>query len=406
MFSNFKVAFKDRPSYKTKTPQAVLDAISEELPPGFKYVDMSDGLCGIDIDGEVVLGTCNIELPDTLKGKLPENPLMSDIWTYVYNAQKEIEIDPDKDGCYTINGELIKAEDFVKAPLINIKLKEAHFFMIPPPFPAPFPIEIGTDGYTMELLVKRQPYESIVANKFSSVDDKIIKLIYVVDFKTEKISINLSIELERAKTIQDIVNANHIFNAFNMGKGLIAGAEIPVSNKNQLGNAYEDTMLFWDKIFALQDYFRIEFIPDNKITIELANKVEEFYQCFIHKKPFKLFKNFEVVSGIGNNKIDDIQEMIGNEVYFEMVHIEEFTLFGVELEYYKLIGIFGAVVKLVNTSNENSNNDFDITLETRNDKQMYSSTLYFNDKEELDLFRDKSEHITSLKNADELKLIT
>lgn len=406
MFSNFKAAFKDQPSYKTKTPKAVLDAISEELPAGFKYVSMSDGICGIETEDEFVLGTCNIDLPDTLKGILPVNPLMSDIWTYVYNAQKKIRLEPDKDGCYTINGELIKAEAFVKAPLTNIKIKGTHFFMIPPPFPAPFPIEIGTVGYNMKLLVQRQPHESIVAKKFSSIDNKAIKLTYVVDFESGKTYIKLSIKLERAKTIQDIVNANHIFSAFNIGKGLLEGAEIPVSDKNQLGNTYEDTMLFWDKILALQDYFGVEFIPSYKITRELANKVEEFDQCFIQKKPFKLFQNFEMLSGIGNIKHGSIQEMIGNEVYFEMVHFEEFMLFGVELKYYKLIGIFGAVVKLVNTNDKNLNDDFEITLEPRNDKLMYSSTLYFKDEGELELFRVGSEYINSLKNADELKLIT
>ena len=37
MFSDFKAAFKEKPSYESEIPEGILKAISEPLPEGFKY---------------------------------------------------------------------------------------------------------------------------------------------------------------------------------------------------------------------------------------------------------------------------------------------------------------------------------------------------------------------------------
>lgn len=406
MFFDFKAAFKDRQFYKTNIPQSVLDVISKDLPKGFRYADMNNGLCRIETEDEFHIDVGNIKLPKTAKSILSADPLMSDIWSYAYNTQQKIEIQPYEDGCYIINGKAIKAEDFVKAPFDNIEFKETNFYLVPPSFPEPFPITIGSEeGCVLTIRIQRQPYESLTAMKFDSVANSAIEMSYIIDLKAEKATFSFSIARVEGKTIQDIVNANHIYNAFMYGKGTIMGETIPACDPK--ANIVSDEVVqFWDNVLELQKYLDKEFIPGDEITVNLVNKIKELYECFIRKKPFKRFENFNNITGSGYNEVANMREVIGKEVYFEISISDTFILFGVELKCYKLIGIFGATVKSIEAFDENDRDDYRIELEPTDGKNMYSATMYFLNEDELQEYKSNKEHISILHDADLLIYIS
>lgn len=401
MHYDFKLAFKEKPTYKTKIPQAVLDAISVDLPEGFKYVNAEDGVCRIDTNEEFNIGVDNIVLPESVKTVLPKKIKMSDVWTYSYNAQKRIELRPDKNGNFKLNGLLIKAEDFIKTPFENIENIKSEFFLVPHPFPEPFEITVGSEDkkYEMRIPVRRKAYESLDAKKFESVDDSPIKLTWIVDDVKENVNFNIKTVVEKAKTIQEIVDSNHIFNSFLEGKGKIAGLVLPINKEKKYSEISDKVVEFWDKVLELEKYFKVAFIPGEEITTDLVNRVDELYQCFIKREPFKKYQNFTEFSGNGYSEINNMEETIGKELYFEMVITERETLFNVELNLSGLMGIYGSMVKSIESE---SDSNYKIHVEPMKGKKMYSSIMYFKDEVSIEEYRKKSEHIDELKDAVEL----
>lgn len=401
MYSDFKRAFKDEPSYKTKIPQAVLDAISVDLPDGFKYVNAENGVCRIDTNEEFIIGIDNIVFPDSTKKVSFQIKNMSDIWTYSYNAQKRIELRPDKNGNFKLNGVLIKAEDFIKTPFENIENIKSEFFLVPHPFPEPFIITVGSEDkrYEMRIPVRRKAFESLDAKKFESVDDSPIKLTWIVDDIKENVTFNIKTVVEKAKTIRAIVDSNHIFNSFLEGKGKIAGLILPINKEKRYSAISDEVVEFWDRVLELEEYFKVAFIPGEEITTDLVNRVDELYQCFIKREPFKKYQNFTEFSGGGYSEVKNMEETIGKELYFEMVITERDTLLNVELNLSGLMGIYGSMVKSIERK---SDGDYKIQVEPMKGKKMYSSIMYFKDEASVEEYRKKSEHIDELKDAVEL----
>lgn len=403
MYSDFKRAFKDEPTYKTEIPQLVLDVLSADLPKGFKYVDAENGVCRIDTE-EFVIGIDNIVLPSSAKEVLPVKITMSDVWTYLYNAQKKVKVCPDEKGYFKINGKLIKAEDLIKCPFENIENYKSEFYLIPHPFPESFIMTIGTEDkkYEMKIPVKRQAYESLDIKKFESADDSPIKLTWFVDEMNDKFTFNIKTRIENTKTIQEIVDMNYIYNAFVSGKGTISDLVLPIDADREGKIISDDVIEFWDKVLEIEKYFDVKFVPGEEITADLVNIINEIYQCYIKRKPFKKYQNFTEFSGSVNSEIKNMKPLIGNELYFEMTVKEKVTLLNVELEFSGLMGIFDSMVKSIENNNDDSHT---IYVEPMKGKKMYSSTIYLKDELTIEEYKSKPTHINELKDAVELSYL-
>ena len=85
---------------------------------------------------------------------------------FTNNSQKRVELLPDDEGYYIVNGEKIKKSDFVAAPLKEIEFTEGNIYIVPPPFPDPFPLELSGNGHSLTIMIQRQPMNSIDEIKF------------------------------------------------------------------------------------------------------------------------------------------------------------------------------------------------------------------------------------------------
>lgn len=146
-------------------PKAVIDAISTDLPQGFKYVYEDDGFCRLDADNGLNIESGKVLLSEDVKKILPKEPTIEQLKQYSYNSQTAIAIVPEDDGCFKINGNRIKAEEIVKAPLKNLSFEKIRFYMQPSPFPEPFEMVFSGNGYDKTLHMQRTPHMEAIRRR-------------------------------------------------------------------------------------------------------------------------------------------------------------------------------------------------------------------------------------------------
>nr|WP_308545539.1 abortive infection system toxin AbiGii family protein [uncultured Lachnoclostridium sp.] len=403
MFTNFKAAFKDKPLYETEIPEPILKMINEPLPQGFKYVNVEDGFCRIETDGEFHLAAKNIKLPEKAKLVLPAKFNMDELWSYLYNTQQKAEILPDENGDYLVNGKKIKANELVKAPLKNnIVCESTRFYLVPPEFPKPHEIVIGTQKEKRKIRICRQSHESITEIKFTTVDEGAFELSFIFDSITDKINFSITMTEKHAQNIESIIFANNFFNAILSGEGYIAGIKLPINALYKEKLKSEEEIKFWKTAYKLEEIFNVKFNPNEDITLDLLNSVKLLECCFIDKKPFRKYEKYENVTGSCHTEYSKTENMVGKEMYFEMSAESSIQIFEVKLNIYQVIGIFNAVIKSQQLPEENACGKFVLELEAKEGSPMYSGNMLFLNEEDMSKFRENTEHIEQLKNAQEI----
>lgn len=410
MFSDFKAAFKDKPSYEINVPDGILKAISAPLPDGFKYVNVENGFCRIETEGEFNVSSQNIQLPQQAKEVLGATASMDEVWTYLYNSQRQAVLIPDKDGFYTINGQIINANDLVIAPFANdavqIVKDSTRMFLMPPPFPRPHQFEIGSKNCKKKVKIKRIPNDSLNVSKYCLVDEGALKFKYEIDSITNKFTYNIGVCEADAESIEEIVIANEIYNAFVLGEGYIGEMKVSLDDDYSVSAKSKEVIDFWKKVLEIERLLNAKFVVDKELKAGAVDAVTILHNCLINKIPYKKYENYENVSGTGlceKNKPD--LDMVGKEVYFEMVAESSITLFGVKISLYQIIGIFNAVVANYILPLEASKDKFCIELKAKEGEKMYTGNMLFLSEKELEEYRKEKEHIDLLRDAEEYAIL-
>lgn len=394
MFADFKSAFKDKPSYESKIPKAVLEAMSKGLPKNFKYIDLEDGVCAIESERDFTISFFGFDLSAKDKSNLPDNPTLYDVQYYAYNSQKKIRLLPNKEKCFLVNGEEVLITDFIKAPFKSNESVTGDFFLIPPSFSPPFPFIIGNNKcQSATVMVERKPIDSTNLEKFVSVDDSMIKLEYILNKTTQNITFSISLNTSKAKTIKEIIDGINICNAFCKGKGMLMGSNIHVTSENGIP---EEVLRFWNKVFDLETCFDVHFNPSEILAEETIKNINKFYQCFIERKPFRENETIQDVTLASSDSYARITEIIGKELYLEMTTQEMVVLFGVEIQYHVLTGVFNACIEAIDSM---QNDTYKIKIETSQDKNMYLSTILFKTENEINKFKENKDYINVLRMA-------
>lgn len=404
MFSNFKETFIKKPQYKSVPPQAVLDAINKDLPDGFEYVYANEGLCFLDVPEGFNIQSGTIHLAEEAKNVLPNDPTFEQIEQYLYNSQTELVISPDKNGFYKINGVQIKAQNLLKAPLKNYTFENIQVLMKPSPFRQPFEIVFSGNGYDITLHMQRVPHNSLYIQQYESVEDTPISVVYYVDTKGKKFTITFNLCVKNAKTVLDVLTAYKIYNAFMEGNGKIGGVKFSGSVPSSAKKVSQEAIEFWEKLYNLEDVFKITFDIKDEITESMVTNVEKIYRCIIQKKPYKIYKQYKSVKGKGTTQ--DISKIISGdkEIYFEFNAETRHELFGQIILLKGIFGIFGACVNNqipVSPGEE----EFEIMLKNVEGKKMYESAMLFLTDDEVDKFRKNKNYLKIMAEADELTLM-
>lgn len=407
MFSNFKTTFIKKPQYTLAPPQAIIDSLNTELPEGFYYVHDHDGYCRLENGDGINLSHAKVDIPKEDQCLFDKSKATADdIRQYCYNTQTPLRIIPDENGCYNVNGKNIKATDFIKAPMKNIEPKSMCFYMHPPKFPLPFNVQLKGDGHELTISIRRVAAHSLSAQKFESVFSSPIKLSYTLDTKVPNLSMSISINVDGVSSISDIVAANHIYNACIKGEAFLFDSRVASTPNKEVSPISEETIVFWDKVLEIEKVFSVEFDASKGVTYNEGNKILELHRSLIEKQPFKNEKTFNSVSGNGNSHdVTEAEEIIGKEIYFELIETEDVSILGKTLSYFGLVSIFGATVKAITIPQNETSGHFNIELSTTEGKKMYSATMYFISEEDLTVYQKETEHMKTFENSEEIEYL-
>lgn len=406
MFSNFKDTFVKKPQFTMKTPESVLDVISKDLPEGFRYIEDHDGFCRLDCDGVMDFTPVCIRLPEEAKSLFAQknNFSMNDVVAYAYNAQQNIDLIPDKDGCYTVNGQKIAADKFIIAPMKNWQLKDGRMCITAPPFPPPFPIEVAGIGFSLTLMVQRQPVNSITEVKIATVEEGALSMNYSFDPTKKNGKMKINITMCSSKSVSDVLASKEIFNAFIQGKGTLCGMPIKTDEENQVSVVPDEVIQFWHKIVEIEKVFNVKFDASQELVFEDVKRVEELYRCLIEKEPFKTYLKDNTVRGTG--KFDEILNeegiKVGKEILFEYEERIQMELLGVVLKFSALVGIFDSMIGEIKMPEDGISGDFLMKLLPAKGKRMYAATQYYLEENAPEIARKNHHHIQKFQEAREL----
>ena len=214
MFVDFNRVFKGKPQSQLAVPPALIEYLNRSLPEGVKYVADENGNCVITgTDNSFTLGGFSLDLTDEQKKILGKHYTDKDVYEYSYNAQQPIRLSLIKDGYVLLNGQEFPVKEMAYNPLASIKCVSGSFWLSPPRLPDPFEIKVGCDKYERTLKVSRVPNNSISIWAFESEKEEPLCLKYFADRKTQRMTLNISLNLGRAKSVKDIVESTSIYNA-------------------------------------------------------------------------------------------------------------------------------------------------------------------------------------------------
>ncbi len=407
MFSNFKDAFIRKPQFTVKTPDAVLDTISKGLPEGFRYVHDHNGLCRLECEGVLNITPNRYALSEEAKPAFEkkQNITIQDVLQYAYNSQTRIELLPDDDNCYIVNGHKIKRSDFVTAPLKGLEFTDDHLYVFPPSFPDPFPIEISGHGYSMMVMMQRQPMNSFTEMKFQSVGDSVIELTYIINAEPGN-TMQFNIKTNPSNRAKEVLASKEIFNAFVLGEGLIGGTEIKHSEADHGKVIPEEALDFWRKVVAVENVLNVTFEVDQEISLDDIKTINALFRCLVEKHPYKTYHKESTLRGTGDFK--DLSKSrentpIGKEILFEYVEGLIVDVFGIKINLYAVTAMFDCVVSKIELPAKGTSGEFYLKLISADGKRMYSSIQYYIDREVMEVAQADKMHLKVLQNATELE---
>ena len=402
MFVDFNRVFSGKPQTELKIPDALVKHLSSNLPKGVKYKSTRNGNVEIVSEGESVNigGLIFVPTEEHLK-ILGKKYSLDDILNYSYNAQKRIPLKLKKEGYILLNGEEFPIDRIKYNPYCPVSVVAGEFFMYPPPFPKEFPLIIGNEKYTKQMLFKRIPNESVNIAAFESEKEQPLKVRYYVDEKKHTISFNISFNLSYVKTIRDIVEATSIYNAFVDGKGIFCGQPLVTDIDSSKFKKYDtDSIAFWEKVLVIEKELGVSFEPpQDDVDFYTIRTIEMLYQNLINNTPIKEISKIESLDGEWNMHEDNpVNDSVGKPLYFEFQATSHISLFGVEKDLPSVIGIFDSVISNYSVKGKK----YKLLLENLSDERhMYTSTIRFASEEKMLNYLDGNhdDRITALHNA-------
>ena len=408
MLSKFKDAFVNKPQFTFKTPAAVLEALSKDLPNGFRYVEEAEGFCHIETDEDCVITINRIKLPDEdikIIEKEKGTVTIDDMLKYAYNAQIMVEILPDDDGCVLMNNCRIPLNDIVIAPMRPITKRDNHLVIRPGPFHEPVKLKIEGNGETIETIIQQKPNKSLKIIRFESIDDGPLDLTFLVN--TENVGdVTITVATRETDSAKEALASKLIYNAFMTGDVTIDGERIQTNRKDSQRGFPDDVIRFWRKIVKLEEVLGCKFNVREKIDAEQFNIVNELYSSIVDKKPIKKYLSNVTIRGKGqfnDSKLNGKTET--DPLMFAYTEEIDENVLGETLHLYVHIFIFNCVIKKKELPSGSEIGRFMLTLTPANNERMFSSTMYYLTEEESVGHPMDNEYINGFYYAEELPKI-
>ncbi|EPY2281843.1 abortive infection system toxin AbiGii family protein [Clostridium sporogenes] len=391
MFSNFKKAFKPN-EVSQNIPEEVIKSLNKELPEGFRYANIGEGVCAINSVEDKFDLSAKIEMPSYLPSDFKPSTIQ-DVMEFAYRSQRRLKIIPNENGCININGKEINVNDIIKYPFEKIVNNE--LFISPEPFNPPFTLSIEGNSIKKELLIKRQPYEDMNKSLFKNINNESINLEYLIDEKMESMKINFSINIEKAKSINEVIECLKLYDAFIKKDIKINGMKLSkITNGNIKKNEnILKTIDFWQKVHVVEQKLNANFNPRIPIKRNDAYVIKKLYRSLIEKKPYKEYIDMNEIEIVAE-KNGDIK--IGSQLEITSIQQSKIEFSEDKFELFDIVGLFGFQISDIKIVNKEKNK-YKLLIEPIKDEKIYMSTQHFIKLEEA---QDHINDVEKLKNAD------
>ncbi len=389
MFVDFNRVFKNKPQTQLSVPPAFIKYINSSLPAGVKYIVDENGDCAITSAKEKFsVGGFVLKPTDEQKKVLGKNFNREDVLNYSYNAQERIPLELIKEGYILLNGHEFPIEKMVYNPLAPIKYVSGSFYMQPPQLPNPFSVKVGCKKYERSLLVSRIPHNSVSTVAFESSKEYPLYVKYFIDNKKQTLTMNISFNLKKAKSIKDIVESTSIYNAFLDGNGTFLGYALKTELRtNNIKEFDRSSIFFWEKVLKIEEMLEVSFVPPNgDVNSDIICLVEQLYQNLINKTPVRDNQTIDFVDvDCKTNEIEnEIIKSVGSPICFEFEKTSCVELFGVEKKLPSLVVVFNAILR--NYTHKGGKLRLAFADEDK-EKKRYTAIMYFKTGEELNAYK-------------------
>lgn len=399
--AGFQDTFVKRPQFTAKIPTAVLETFSANLPEGFQYIEDHEGVCRIDFGETINLNPSQVKLPDETKKLFPADSdlSMQDILTYAYNSQQELEILPNENKCYEINGKEIPADKMMIAPLCGLQFSDGHLFIKAPPFPPPFELHISGNNFSLPLSIQQIATCSLNELHFESVNNDALKISYIIKSQEAHEMLQLNLTLCKTSSAYNTLAAKEILNAFIAGKGQLGGIALSAHITKNVEPIPDTVIQFWHHIVDLESELDIKFDISQSLTTDDIPLIEGLYYSFVEKKPYRIDIEQKKLSGTGKFDIPNPEIHLNQEILFEYIENMEITLLNVPIKCCSLTAVFNGAISNISTPTDNDSGEFTITLNSSPKKQMYNSIRYYHTYEEAVATLEDPTHFKIFKGA-------
>ena len=397
MFANFKKAFKkDETTYKI--PQAILECLSDKLPEGFEYVQVDKKTCAVKSKKKKTNIKLKLKLDDKINIKNSK-----ELAEYLYRSQKEVEIDSD---IIELDGVQFSVKDLIKMPLSSNELDEKNIKLIlkPQPFPKPIPLMIGYGDKNIEMKFQRQPYEDLHKNLFKSIDMKSLVISYMLDEISKSITVNISIKVDEAQSVEEIVIISEVYKCFKNGKGKIANLELNrrFDNVNE-ENGLDSLIEFWNKVNLLSKKLGILFKPQKEIKKMDVDLVKKLYKSVIENKSYKEFVNIEEIAVTLSEESDNSNLLNKDGIVLEFLSNNEYELLGEKIRLWDFVMWCNLKIKDI-VLIDKKKFKYNFVIDTESDNKIFQVVKHFKTMEEAEKYRENlSRKVEDLENIELLK---
>lgn len=397
MFANFKKAFKkDEKTYKI--PKAILESMSDNLPEGFEYVQVGRKTCAIKSKSKKTNIKVKLKLGDRVNIKTPEELL-----EYLYRSQKEVEIDSN---IIELDNVKFNINDLVKMPFSSDEFDEKNIKLIlkPKPFPKPIPLIIGYGDKNIEMNFQRQPYPDLHKSLFKSIDGKSLVISYMIDEISKSITVNITINIGEAKSVEEITIISEIYKCFKMGKSKIADIKLNrgFDNANE-ESGLDSSIQFWNKVNLLSKELGILFNPQKEIKKSDINLVEKLYKSFIEKKPYKEFINIDGIEVTCSRELDNSSMLNKDGIVLDFTSNNEYKLLGQKLNLFDYVMWCNLKIKDI-VLIDKKNYKYKFIIDEKSSNKIFQVIRHFKSIEEIEIYRESlSRNVNDLEKIEILE---
>ena len=385
MLGNFRKLFVDMPHADSAIPSGILQAMEYDLPEGYSYEDLGNGICFLKIPSGTSI-KAKIFIEGATKEKLHKCQYLDDYYNYAINLQRPIVLLPDDNGLYYFDEQAFSINQIMSMPLQDMKVKDGSFELKVPRFEYEISVKMSLFDKERIIKLKRVSYDSLDNFKFVSDEKKGFVITMIINKTEPTVNISVFTDIVNAGSVKNVCDSIFWFNGFAKGEIIMYDQRMNPNNKAHITPYDDESVQFWNQLLELEKIFNVNFDVTQGIYERDVIRVRELYRSLVEKKPFR--KN-ESVSQLEASTIDEkeinIGAVVGQNIFFRFLTRQSNFVMGVKLNYVGIKYIFNA--KITTYEYKEKTKKYVVLLENgQKNSPMFTSTLYFQNESELNSF--------------------